>query len=48
MRLPAENAHTARVIPQQEQARQQYYLDLFADDVALLVKSKLGSQPVPQ
>ena len=48
MRLSAENADTARVIPQQEQARQQYYLDLFADDVALLerIKSTLGSQPV--
>jgi hypothetical protein len=48
MRLSAENADTARVIPQQEQARQQYYLDLFADDVALLerIKSMLGSQPV--
>ena len=48
MRLSAEDAHTARVIPQQDQARQQYYLDLFADDVALLerIKSMLGSQPV--
>jgi hypothetical protein len=48
MRLSAENADTARVIPQQEQARQQYYLDLFADDVALLerIKSMLGTQPV--
>ena len=48
MRLSAENADTARVIPQQEQARQQYYLDLFADDVAFLerIKSMLGSQPV--
>ena len=48
MRLSAESTHTARVIPQQEQARQQYYLDLFADDVALLerIKSMLGSQPV--
>ena len=48
MRLSAESTHTARVIPQQDQARQQYYLDLFADDVALLerIKSMLGSQPV--
>jgi hypothetical protein len=48
MRLSAENAHTARVIPQQEQARQQFCLDLFPDDVALSerIKSMLGSQPV--